>query len=247
MEFADVWAYEADFVETPNCGRGGSSGVVTAVFAGPDGHETRIFVKRQSNHLTRALGPFFRKPTARREFQNLIRLKAAGFTVPEVLFFAEERLAVGWRAVLITSELSGRLALSELVQTWQQQGWPSRGDVSRLIDQIAGVSRALHDLGYRHGSLYAKHLFVDPLNLGAAIGLIDLEKMRRTPFRNRARRLDLDALNRRTMGFSRSDRLRFLKIYLARQEATLPKLWKELATRYRHRAGPVVPQSRGGR
>jgi tRNA A-37 threonylcarbamoyl transferase component Bud32 len=230
--FDQIWEFEAEFVESPNVGRGGHSGVALVELVGEDGGIERLYLKRQANHLTHGLGPLQRFPTARREFKNLMALRGQGFSVPDVIFFGERRVGRDWQAILLTRELYGKISLWDLLQ--QNEGdarakWEFRRG---LITQVADLVRRLHDLGYRHGALYPKHLFVNCDKPGDAISLIDLEKMRKTPFRRRAQLMDLDALNRRTTWFSRTDRLRYLCRYLsAEANAPIVRQWWRALTR----------------
>ena len=175
----EFWTAEAELVETPNEGRGGTSGVSLLSLPDKNGQKTRLFLKRQVDHLTHGLGPIGRYPTARREFHNLQSLQKAGFQVPEIVGFGERRTGKGWQAILLTRELTERVSLWELLHSGitGESRWAK--EKRALIRAIASVVRRLHQSGYRHGSLYPKHIFVDPKRMDAEPALIDLEKMRK--------------------------------------------------------------------
>ena len=63
--------------------------------------------------------------------------------------------------------------------------------------------------------------------------------MRRTPFLARRTLRDLDSLNRRSLHWSRTDRLRFLQAYLGvdRLDAAGWAIWRRLAQAYERKAG----------
>jgi len=67
------------------------------------------------------------------------------------------------------------------------------------------------------------------------VRLIDLEKLRRPIVPAMAARHDLDAMNRHALGWSGTDRLRFLLAYLGetRLSARGRRLWRYLAARAR--------------
>ena len=89
---------------------------------------------------------------------------------------------------------------------------------------VALAAHLCHQLWHHrfaHRALYPKHIFLDLDQTPPAVATIDLEKTRR--FRStRSFLRDLDALNRRTARFSRSDRLRFLLAVFGADRVTPP-------------------------
>ncbi len=236
LHFDQFWRLEGDLVESPNEDRGGVSGVIATELKSPEGSEVKVFVKRQRDHLTRAVLPFLRRPTASREFDNLQALANLGFSVPKVVYFAEEKGEDGWRAVLVTQDLSGQIPLSDLEDQWWGPGGIGSQSRRETIRNAATVVKSIHSAGYRHGSLYPKHLFCRLSSPENPISLIDLEKMRQAFCRGRARLFDLDALNRRTPWVSRSERLLFLRSYLA-GKGREKELWRALSRRFDRKMG----------
>jgi hypothetical protein len=85
-----------------------------------------------------------------------------------------------------------------------------------LRQHLATAVAAIHDAGFTQPDLYAKHIFVRPMDLSVAI--IDFQRTRwRRRVGWRARLRDLAALAASLSGaaVSRSERLAFLRSYLA--------------------------------
>jgi len=229
--FTDFWNVEADWFEPPNYRRGGWSGASRMVLADPAGGEQVIFLKRQENHTRKTWRhPLSKEPTFRGEARNLRYLNSHGIAAPELIYYAEYKSPNGWQVVLATRELTGFLPLDDLIVKWQQRDWKAyRDQRRRIIPKAAAVIRQLHKYNLVHGALHAKHIFVQPET--GEVCLIDLEKMRRRMFQRQAMVRDLDTCNRRTFGFNRTDRLRFLLDYLQQEkfDTKARGLWRELA------------------
>ncbi|MEI2614559.1 MAG: lipopolysaccharide kinase InaA family protein [Methylotenera sp.] len=78
----------------------------------------------------------------------------------------------------------------------------------------------MHGAGVVHRALYAKHIFVKPNNIKSSgdafeVALIDFEKFRPIYFAPLQAADDLMTLNYRTSGWTNTNRLYFLKQYLA--------------------------------
>jgi hypothetical protein len=89
----------------------------------------------------------------------------------------------------------------------------------------------LHRQRLQHSSAYPKHIFLNSGAIGVEARLIDLERVKWRPFRSLATRRDLDSLNRHSVGWSKSDKLRFVLRYLNLQRLSprARRLWKVLA------------------
>jgi hypothetical protein len=109
--------------------------------------------------------------------------------------------------------LEGYTPLDELLGSYQEKGWPERARRNRLIEALASPVRKLHEKGFQHNCLYPRHLFIKETDIEIRVRVIDLEKNKWRPLGNKRRVRDLESLHRRTEGFTRSDRLRFLKAY----------------------------------
>lgn len=240
--FAALWALQAAWFEPPNQRRGGWSGVMRIELDGPDGMPHGLFLKRQENHTRRTLRhPISGEPTFAAEMRNLLALRQAQVPTLEPVYYAQRKVDGKWRAMLVTRELVGFTPLHEWVQRWQESGWyTTRGLRQRVIDHGAPLLRRMHRTGHVHNALHPKHVFLAIDDAGMVqMRLIDLEKMRRQPWVARAALRDLDSLNRRSRGWSRTDRLRFLLRYLGqpRLDAAGRRLWAGLVTRARKKGG----------
>ena len=145
----------------------------------------------------------------------------SGLPVARPVCFAR----AGDRALLLTEEIEA-LGPFDLVVA----GLGGRRRIA-LIEACGRLVRRFHDTGYRHGSLYPKHILVRTLE-PPAFGLIDLEKSRPALWRRRARLRDLDQLARRAgPEFSRADRRRFLLAYAGDDALLLERLRRGLGRR----------------
>jgi len=215
--FDAIWQLQADWFEPPNQRRGGWSGVVRIELKLPDGGVEAVFVKRQENHTRRTVRhPLWGEPTITSEIRNILALQEAGVPTLEPAYYGQRKVDGKRRAVLATCELQGFRSLSQVIQAWDESGWgDSVKERRELIKISAKTVRRMHSNRLVHNALHPKHLFVRFSETGQPdVRLIDLEKMRRTITPTRAARRDLDSLNRRSMLWSRTDRLRFLKAYL---------------------------------
>jgi len=224
-DFDAWWTCDADRLDAPNHRRGGWS----AAFRLPP-EAGSAFLKRQENCLIRGIRHPFGEPTFRREARNLRALSQVGIEVPAVVA-CETRVHEGRRqTVIVVAPLEGRTALDEVLGEWARSR-PLPAERTRLIAAVALAIHTLHRKGWRHGSLYPKHLFVDPAGT-LAPAFIDLERARWLPLYPWRGLRDLDSLNRRTAGISRTDRLRFLQAYAPHSAR---KLWRVLAARAERR------------
>lgn len=239
-DFDAWWRLELSTVEPGNAGRGGWSTVGRHTLCAPDGSPVGVYVKRQQDHVYRSWRhPWRGRPTGEREMRVMRQCRALGIHTAEPVLYAQRRAGGHVQGVLVTRELAGYRALDELVLDWQSAGPPPRGQRRRLLQAIAMQVRALHDAHLEHNCLYPKHLMISTAWLAGdgtakAVALIDLEKCKWRWRRQTCTLRDLDSLNRRSVGWSRTDRRRFLGWYLdagrwlSRRDR---RLWKTLARR----------------
>jgi hypothetical protein len=239
-DFAALWDLRAGWFEPPNERRGGWSGVAKIALELPEGGSVNAFLKRQENHGCRTWRhPLRGVPTFAREFANILRLGACGVPTLEPLYFGMESRGMAGRAILLTRALEGYEALGSGPFA-PDSAWNRRpGHRRALIAAVADLARGLHGHGLQHSCLYPKHLMVKAeegeSGLHVDVRLIDLEKLRRPIVPAMAARHDLDAMNRHALGWSGTDRLRFLLAYLGetRLSARGRRLWRYLAARAR--------------
>lgn len=229
------WTLALREVEPGNRRRGGWSQVFRFVLDGVGG----VFVKRQKDHVYRSWRhPLRGRLTAEREFHALARCREAGIAVIEAVLYAVGTANGHQRGVLVTRALDGYRGLDEVTRGAARL---DRSIRDRLLRQTAALVRTLHAARLEHGCLYPKHVMVQDTWLltghesdGSPVVLIDLEKCTRRWRRGACQRRDLDSLNRRADGWSRTDRRRFLGYYLGagrRLDPTGRRLWRALARR----------------
>src|SRR6185503_4684835 len=140
--FDDFWKLEAKWFEEPNQRRGGWSGVVRCELKLPEGGTTRVFLKRQENHITRTFAhPIRGLPTFVREFENIMRCRERGIPSLTPLYFACRTEGGNKRAVLLTEELVGFRSLKELAGEWKTM---SRATRHAIIRTVAKLLRRIH-------------------------------------------------------------------------------------------------------
>lgn len=239
-DFDAWWRLEAPTVEPGNVRRGGWSTVGRHTLCAADGARVGVYVKRQQDHVYRSWRhPWRGRLTGEREMHVLRRCRALGIATAEPVLYAQRRAGGHLQGVLVTRELAGYRALDALVDDWRRGGAPPRGQRRRLLQAIATQVQVLHDAHLEHNCLYPKHLMIDTVRLAgdasaATVALIDLEKCKRRWWRWTCTVRDLDSLNRRSVGWSRTDRRRFLGWYLGagpRLSRRDRRLWKTLARR----------------
>ena len=237
--FDAIWALDIGWFEEPNQRRGGWSGVSQTELVTADGSHAGVFIKRQQDHTKRTLAhPVAGVLTFRREFHNLSWLHASGVPTLEVLYYAERSLHGKRQSILVSRALTGYQSLEACLQNRQQTGRPSREAWHRLIRRLAAVARRMHRHRIQHNCFFPKHVFLKDIDTDVDIRLLDLEKAKHTFSVERAMLRDLDSFNRRTLGVTNTDRLRFLLAYYGRQrvDRQVRNTWKKLVRRMRRKA-----------
>lgn len=231
--FEGLWDLQADWFEPPNERRGGWSGVSRCELALPEGGKVGVFLKRQENHITRTLLQPFGMSTFIREIENILRFKNAGIPALEPVYFGVRKVNGDLRAILCTEALDGYEPLEDLTERWSKEGWPERKDRRRLMQKVASVMSRMHDHKIQHNCFYPKHIFVRITDDTIDVRIIDLEKAKVKVLRRYATFRDLYALNRHAQYWSRTDRLRFLLIYLGREKLNTEAkvLWRRIVAR----------------
>lgn len=240
-DFDACWRAQLATVEPGNEGRGGWSTVGRLIVSAPDGSRLGLYIKRQQDHVYRSWRhPWRGRPTGEREMRTLRRCRELGIPTAEPVLYAQRRQGGHLQGVLVIRELAGYRALDDLLGDWRSGGPPPRARRLRLLQLLAGQVRVLHGARLEHNCLYPKHLMVRTAWLAGdghdatALALIDLEKCKRRWWRSTCTLRDLDTLNRRSAGWSRTDRRRFLGWYLGagpRLSRQGRSLWKRLARR----------------
>lgn len=234
--FEALWTLDIPWIEKPNERRGGWSGVSPLVLSLPSGAKVQLILKRQQNHITKTLlHPMRGIPTFAREMRNILRFKQHNIPALEPVYFGQRCDGNELRAILITVALSGFQSLETLVDEWQRTGWPDRAERIKTMHAIALVMQRMHAARLQHNCFYPKHIFLRPTETsdGYECRIIDLEKVKRRPFRWLAALRDLYTLNRHSQDWSRTDRLRFFLIYfdIKRLNSRAKWIWRRIARR----------------
>jgi tRNA A-37 threonylcarbamoyl transferase component Bud32 len=135
----------------------------------------RAFLKREhrvsyKERLLNAWAGFGFMSRSVREFQVLGGLKAAGIGCPEAIAAGEDSQG---RAFLIIRELTGTVDLRAYLG--HIAGRPAQR--RRLIRRLGELFAQIHDSGFDHPDLYAKHIRIDPQS--GFVYVLDWQRTRR--------------------------------------------------------------------
>lgn len=179
----------------------------------------RFFLKR---FIRPPLGQQFRRAlrgyssTAQVEWSWLMRLRRLDIRVPEPVACGARKLGPLERcSVLLTAELPG-----ESLEKWLPAHVSDLSPSARvhLMEALADLAGRLHGAGLVHRDLYLSHIFVHwQTSDRCTLSLLDLQRVMAPGLRRRRWLVkDLAALNYSTppAAASRTDRLRWLKMYL---------------------------------
>ena len=168
-----------------------------------------------------------------REMQNILLFKNASVPALEPVYFATRNQDGNQVAILCTEALDDYVSLEGLVERWSQEGWPDKNSRLRLMQAVAKVMSRMHDDKIQHNCFYPKHIFVRFDGDEVRVRIIDLEKAKVRILRRFASFRDLYTLNRHSLRWRRTERLRFFLIYLGikRLDQTSKTLWRNIAKR----------------
>ncbi len=194
-----IWAYEAEWFETPNRKRGGWSGVN---FLSLDGQG--YYLKRQENYQRHSVShPFAGEPTYVREFEILQFLQDKPVQTPELVYFAQNQK----QSIIITAELKGFVPADQWLLDCPEQ------NKQQILSALAAEVRALHQTGVVHRALFLKHLFIKPLADEFEVAIIDFEKARRIPWMMFSGLNDIKRCLQRATMLTPADKAYFLLAY----------------------------------
>jgi len=170
-------------------------------------------------------GSLVGRSMVRAEYENLEKLAGWGFRVPQLVAWGDHRFAGGViHAYIITEEIPQAMGVDYLTHEWfAQQGKEIRQQKqTELIHEVARTVRRMHDHGFEHHDLFLRNMMVSGQDM-AKLYIMDAPRAYVWPafiMRNR-RAFDLATLDAAaTQVFSRSQRLRFMYIYLGRNRLT---------------------------
>jgi|SRR5690606_21099083 len=243
--FEALWQIEAELVDEPNAARGGRSSVGRLELEDANGRSHVFYLKRQANYLIRHLRRPLGQTTAGREFFNIQRFAQLGIPALDAACFGERRQGRYRQALLLTRGLEGYRPLDSWFEDWPTLGYRLQSD---LLIAAASLVKRLHSQGIVHNCLYPKHIFLRQRDDGIGARFIDLEKCRAHIFSPWGRMRDLDALNRRSLAPRRTQRLRFMLLYLGKSRVDAEvRYWinrverRSSKKRMRHEAGGRQP------
>lgn len=224
------WSLSLTPVDLPNLERGGHSEVARITLEAPDAASRTFFVKRQTNHLGRSLQRPFGEPTFAREARNIRAFQRLGIPALETAYYEERKRSGAWQAILVTPALEGYTDMIDHHARWHRTDIATR---KAIIEACASLLRRLHERRWRHGSLYAKHVFLRPDDTapsGFDAKFIDLEKSRPLINARREKRRDLELFLRRLSAWQPEELQAFLGHYLDRSadSATVRSLQRSL-------------------
>lgn len=212
--FEALWNLNLPHVDAPNQSRTGWSTVSRLELADSEGRPVRLYLKRQSNYLTRSLRHPFGEPTCAREFRAIQSFQKLGIPTVEPAYFEQHSVRGEHRALLVTRALDGYRSLEEWYLDWHRL--PARNQKCLTISAAKLVAR-LHKTGLIHNSLYPKHIFIRLDEQGTDARLIDLETARPNWWGWRDRVRDLEVLHRRSGAPGTLARRLFMRHYLGEQ------------------------------
>jgi hypothetical protein len=216
--FEQIWTLKSDWFEEPNIRRGGWSGVIKYPLQ-HDKTTVNVFIKRQENHASKTLlHPIKGMATFKKEFHNIKRLTDKKIPTLELIYFGSQNL----KAILITKSLENFYSLESV-----DRSLLTTKERHALLSAIATATQKMHQHHFQHNCFYPKHIFVQKLDEQWDVKFIDLEKLKRTPFKKHATERDLFTLYRHSdFNWTIKDRIYFFKAYV--NEGKLSKKSKKL-------------------
>lgn len=176
-----------------------------ASLAGASGSRTRFFLKKElavtwRERFRNAWAGFGWCATAVREGAMLQALRRAGIPCPEVAALGED----GKRAFVLLREATGLSDLRTLLQELRCE--PERGGLAVALGRELA---RLHDAGFDHPDLFAKHILAGQEEAAFRFCILDWQRGRhRKQVSWRLRRRDLAVLDATLLDVLASDRLR---------------------------------------
>jgi len=214
-DFQYYWDLEGNFIEEINrSGKDGWSGVIVGVDKSGTGEcsARKVCIKKQENYFSYSSINFIRgRLTIENESRNLIFCMRSGLIVPEVIFSGKRTENGKRQGILVTQFLEGFTPLDKILSQAEHELYKDVILRRKLIENVACEVRKLHKSRIVHNNLYPKHIFIDCKTMQVAF--IDFEKAKRKFSVGMCEVRDLEVLSRYSPMISRSDKLRFLKVY----------------------------------
>jgi len=190
-----------------------------------------FYLKLYYNHLfekiwSRAFrGSLIGRSMVRAEYENLEKLASWGFRVPRLVAWGDHRFAGGViHAFIITEEIPQAMGVDYLASDWfdQQDKITREQKKAELIAEVASAVKRMHEHGFEHHDLFLRNMMVSGQDM-SKLYMMDAPRAYTWPaFIIRKRRaFDLATLDSAaTQAFTRSQRMRFMHIYLGHKRLT---------------------------
>jgi hypothetical protein len=190
-----------------------------------DGKDFESYIKRSRYSVLTDICKTIRKFTRQRssflnEYNALILLAGSGVPTITPIAAAAERKGIICRSFILTESLGRTVKL----QDWAPQHLIAKNPQTEkakraIIESLARITRTMHESGINHRDYYLTHIHIKKdESHKPALFVIDLNRAdirKKVPLRWRVK--DIAALNfsAPTSVFTRTDRIRFVKIYLS--------------------------------
>jgi len=158
----------------------GSRERIRLSLAGDDGRPIVWYLKRYgadswATRLCRRI--FGGAGAARREFESICRLHAAGVPTMRAVAMGEAPGAFGpGRGYLVVTSVPGE-ALERCGEDFLARHAGDAQALDAFNDALADLASGLHAAGFTHRDFYASHIFLDPTPEGPRLYLIDLARV----------------------------------------------------------------------
>jgi len=169
---------------------------------------------------TRAFrGSLFGRSMLRKEYENLEKLAKCRLRSPEMVAYGDHRFAGGViNSFIITKEIPQAMGVDYLANEWlgQQTDEDRKKKTDELVREAARVVRKMHDHGFEHHDLFLRNMMVSEQNM-SKLYVMDAPRGYFWPqvIMRKRRAFDLATLDSAaTQSFSRSQRMRFMHLYL---------------------------------
>ena len=150
-------------------------------------------------------------------------LHSIGIDTMTVAAFGQEGKALSrQRSFLVTDELTHVASLEDICAQWPKEK-PSASFKQALLNEVAGISRTLHENGINHRDFYLCHFLLDIAEQGdnykkrpPKLFLIDLHRAQhrlRIPFRWRVKDIGGLYFSAMDIGLTQRDLFRFMRLY----------------------------------
>lgn len=210
----DTWLARADraeWVESPNQRRNGTSGVKTTWLNGK-----QVYIKIQQSHGHRDLKHPFGRATVLREAEAIEACHRLGIIAPQIRYCGTRGYGVNQQAILVTRALDGYQSFETILADHWQGYTPS--ERAQILDRMAYTFSQWHKASWQHSALYPKHVYIrlchsEEGETSIRVGLIDLEKSRQRLRATHASRHDMRQFRKHAPALSEQEWLWLKQCY----------------------------------